>query len=163
MSFLLHNLLHFERLLREIGLDVHAGRALDAAVALGHIDLGRRADVHATLRSLLVHRQQDLARFDEAFRVFWRQPPDEWTTKNVAALGEQRRFGRPQVEGSYPKSPIPRDMVTRTKASFRPLALAVARQALVRALSAQGGFMRTARKEPASRFQCRAARNIFPP
>lgn len=99
MSFFLHNLIHFERLLRDIGLAVHAGRTLDAAVALTHVDIGRQSDVHATLRSLFVHRQQDLAPFDEAFRAFWRPPPGDWTTTHLRAMGEQRPSGRPQVDG----------------------------------------------------------------
>jgi uncharacterized protein len=97
MSAILHNLLHFGRLLRALGLDVHAGRMLDVAGALEHVDIGRRSDVYFTLRTLLIHRQQDLATFDEAFRVFWRPPPGEWSTVDLRALGEQRRFGAPQV------------------------------------------------------------------
>jgi uncharacterized protein with von Willebrand factor type A (vWA) domain len=98
VSAILHNLLHFGRLLRALGLDVHAGRMPDVAGALEHVDIGRRADVYFTLRTLLIHRQQDLATFDEAFRVFWRPPPDEWSTADLRALGEQRRFGAPQVD-----------------------------------------------------------------
>jgi len=80
VSYLLHNLLHFERLLHALGLDVHAGRMLDVAGALAHIDIARRSDFYFTLRSLLIHRPQDLAVFDEAFRVFWRPPPGEWAS-----------------------------------------------------------------------------------
>jgi uncharacterized protein with von Willebrand factor type A (vWA) domain len=98
MSFLLDNLLHFGRLLHSLGLDVHAGRMLDVASALRHVDIGRRSDVYFTLQSLLIHRQQDLAMFDEAFRVFWRRPPGEWSANDLRALGEQRRFGKPQVD-----------------------------------------------------------------
>jgi len=97
MSFLLRNLLHFERLLRDLGVDIHAGRILDVAGALEHIEIGRRSDFYATLQSLLIHRQQDLATFDEAFRAFWRPPPGEWTTTDRRGMGEQRRFGRPEV------------------------------------------------------------------
>ena len=98
MSFLLHNLLHFERLLHAMGLDVHAGRMPDVAGALQHVDIGRRSDFFFTLQSLLVHRQQDLAPFEEAFRVFWRPPPNEWSTSDLRALGEQRRMGTPKVD-----------------------------------------------------------------
>jgi uncharacterized protein with von Willebrand factor type A (vWA) domain len=98
LSFLLHNLLHFGHLLHDLGVDVHAGRMLDVAGALEHIDIGRRSDFYFTLQSLLVHRQRDLATFDEAFRVFWRRPPGEWTTIDRRAMGEQRRFGRPEVD-----------------------------------------------------------------
>jgi len=98
LSFLLHNLLHFERLLHAMGLDVHAGRMPDVAGALQHVDIGRRSDFFFTLQSLLVHRQQDLAPFEEAFRVFWRPPPNEWSTSDLRALGEQRRMGTPKVD-----------------------------------------------------------------
>ena len=96
--FLLHNLLHFGRLLHELGIDVHAGRMLDVAEALDHIDISRRSDFRATLRSLLIHRHQDLAIFDDAFRVFWRRPPAEWSARDLRAMGERRRHGPPQVE-----------------------------------------------------------------
>ena len=98
MSALLLNLLHFSRLLRSLELDVPAGRMIDVAGALAHVDLGRRSDFYFTLRSLLVHRAQDLPLFDEAFRVFWRRPHGRWTPDDLRALGEERRSGRPQVE-----------------------------------------------------------------
>ena len=104
MSFLLHNLLHFERLLHALGLDVHAGRMPDVAGALEHVDVGRRSDFFFTLQSLLIHRQQDLAPFEEAFRVFWRPPPSEWSTSDLRALGEQRRIGTPKVDVPGPEA-----------------------------------------------------------
>ncbi len=113
MSALLRNLLHFAGLLRSLGLDVPAGRMPDVTAALAHVDLGRRQDVYFTLRSLLVHRQQDLAPFDEAFRVFWRPPPDDWTSNDLRALGEKRRFGPPQVEPAVtPSSPAEASLPT---------------------------------------------------
>ena len=48
MSFLLHNLLHFTRLLHRLGLDVQAGRASEVAAGL-YVDVGRRADFYHTL------------------------------------------------------------------------------------------------------------------
>jgi uncharacterized protein with von Willebrand factor type A (vWA) domain len=122
LSFLLHNLLHFGRLLRSLGLDVHAGRMLDVAAALEHIDIGRRSDLYFALQSLLIHRQQDLQIFDEAFRVFWRRPPDGWSTTDLRAMGEQRRSGAPEVDvpAAQPASssddsmPTLRDAIERT-------------------------------------------------
>jgi uncharacterized protein with von Willebrand factor type A (vWA) domain len=98
VSALLPNLLHFSRLLRSLGLDVPAGRMIDVAGALAYVDILRRSDFYFTLRSLLVHRVQDLPAFDEAFHVFWRRPPGDWTQDDLRALGEQRRSGPPQVE-----------------------------------------------------------------
>ena len=104
MSFLLHNLLHFTRLLHRLGLDVQAGRAREVAAALAHVDVGRRADFYHTLRSLLIHRADDLAVFDEAFRVFWRRPHGDWTEKDLSAMGEKRRSGAPEYESEAPES-----------------------------------------------------------
>src|ERR1051325_2180900 len=98
MSYLFHNLLHFNRLLHAAGLDVHAGRMPDVAAALNHIDIGRHSDFYFTLRTLLIHRHQDLEPFDEAFRVFWRRRPDEKSTMDLQALGERRRFSNPQFD-----------------------------------------------------------------
>ena len=71
---------------------------LDVAGALEQIDIGRRSDFYFTLQSLLIHRQQDLPIFDEAFRVFWRPPPDAWSSTDLRAVGEQRRSGTPRVD-----------------------------------------------------------------
>ena len=98
MSYLFHNLLHFSRLLHSAGLDVHAGRMPDVAAALEHIDIKNRSDFYFTLRTLLIHRHQDLEAFDEAFRVFWRPRPDERSALDLRALGEKRRFSNPQVD-----------------------------------------------------------------
>jgi uncharacterized protein with von Willebrand factor type A (vWA) domain len=98
VSVLLRNLLHFGRFLHAAGLDVPAGRMVEVASALDHIDIGRRWDFYFTLQALLVHRHQDLVVFDEAFRTFWRRPPREWSPDDLRALGERRRFGPPEVE-----------------------------------------------------------------
>ena len=71
-SRLLDNLLLFGRLLRRAGVDVHPGRVLDLVEALGHVDLSARDDVYHTCRTLLVHRQEQIALFDRAFAAFWR-------------------------------------------------------------------------------------------
>ena len=94
---LLHNLLLFGRVLRGLGLPVPGGRMLDVVRALDHVGLRRRTDFQATLRTILVSRQRDLAVFDEAFQVFWRPPKSDWTTRDLRSLGEQRRYRRPQI------------------------------------------------------------------
>ena len=101
---ILHNLLLFGRLLRRLGLDVHVGRMLDAVAVIDDIGLARKGDFRATLRTLLVHRRDDLALFDEAFDVFWRQPKDPQTTMDLRSMGEQRRFRQPQVGPPPPGS-----------------------------------------------------------
>lgn len=94
---LLPNLLVFGRLVRAAGLQVHPGRMLDCITALEHVGLRRRADVHATLRSLLVHRHEDLARFDEAFAVFWKAHEAGDGRLPLFSLGE-----RPRVKAAAP-------------------------------------------------------------
>ena len=102
VSFLLHNLIHFTRLLHRLGLDVQAGRTRDVAAALAWVEVGRRSEFYHALRSLLVHRVDDLALFDEAFRVFWRKPHGDWTTQDLSAMGEKRRSGAPEYESEAP-------------------------------------------------------------
>ena len=92
---LLHNLLLFGRLLRGLGLDVNPGRMIDLVHALGHIEIGRKIDFYHAARSLLVHRREDIPLFDEAFEMFWRKPAQGWTTLDLRAMGEKRRFRRP--------------------------------------------------------------------
>src|SRR5262249_32955424 len=66
--------------------------------ALSHIDVGRRSDFYFTLRTLLIHRHQDLELFDEAFRVFWRRPAGDRSMTDLRALGERRKYGKPEVD-----------------------------------------------------------------
>ena len=77
---------------------------LDAVAVIDDIGLARKGDFRATLRTLLVHRKDDLALFDEAFDVFWRQPKDPQTTMDLRSMGEQRRFRQPQVGPPPPGS-----------------------------------------------------------
>jgi len=96
VSVLFDNLIRFGRLLHAAGLDVQAGRMIDVAGALDHIDIGRRADFYYALRALLVHRPQDLPVFDEAFQAFWREPRRR-SPHGLRAMGRQRTLGRPEV------------------------------------------------------------------
>ena len=97
---LLHNLLLFGHLLRRLGLNVHEGRMVDAVRVLEDIGVERRADVWSALRTLLVHRKDDLPVFDEAFDVFWRQRKDRMSSLDLRSMGEQRRYRR--VEAGPP-------------------------------------------------------------
>ena len=87
------NVLLFGRLLRRAGVDVHHSRVLEAMRALADLGLRRRDDVHATLRALLVHRQEDLARFDAAFALFFRAHKTDGEGSSLAlfSLGERPR------------------------------------------------------------------------
>ena len=97
---ILHNLLLFGHLLRRLGLNVHEGRMVDAVRVLEDIGMTRRMDVASALRTLLVHRKDDLPLFDEAFEVFWRQRKDRMSSLDLRSMGEQRRYRR--VEAGPP-------------------------------------------------------------
>ncbi len=68
------NLLAFGRLLRRAGVPVGPAEMLLGARALGAIEIGSRAEVHAALRATLVHRHEHFFLFDHAFAMFWRDP-----------------------------------------------------------------------------------------
>ena len=99
-GFLAGNVLLFGRVLRAAGLDVHHGRLLDAVRSLEWIGLRSRADVSATLRCLLVHRQADLARFDEAFALFFRAHRPPAPGLPLFSLGERPRVIATPAPGS---------------------------------------------------------------
>lgn len=91
-----YNLVLFGRLLRGLGLDVNPGRMIDLIDALQYIDVGRKSDFYHAVRSLLVHKRDDIPLFDQAFEAFWRKPEDGWSTLDLRALNRVRRAKRPQ-------------------------------------------------------------------
>jgi uncharacterized protein len=99
------NVLLFGRVLRDSGVDVHHGRLLDAIRSLEWVDIGSRTDVAATLRSLLVHRRDDLARFDEVFELFFRAHRSPLPGPPLFSLGERPRV----VVQPAPGVPVPVD------------------------------------------------------
>ncbi|MCS6855704.1 MAG: VWA domain-containing protein [Elioraea sp.] len=89
------NVMHFARLLRRAGLPVGPGQILDATEALSHIDLARRADVHAALRAVMAVRREQWEVFDAAFALFWRNPDRDVAEAMMAALEGLRRPAEP--------------------------------------------------------------------
>jgi uncharacterized protein with von Willebrand factor type A (vWA) domain len=88
---LIPNLLLFGDVLRRGGLDVHPGRMQDAIVAIEAVGVERREDVRAALRSLLVHRLDDLVFFDRAFDLFFRARRKGSDGLPLSSLGERPR------------------------------------------------------------------------
>ena len=106
MSFLVHNILHFSRILNHLGLISQAGRTQEVIVALNYIDIRNPLEFYHTLRTLLVYRVDDLALFDEAFRLFFirtksqqlqthrrktkdSKPPDSKSSKSKSSQTQQ--------------------------------------------------------------------------
>ena len=124
---LISNLLLFGRVLRAAGLDVHHERLLDAVQALEWVGVQSRADVRATLRSLLVHRHEDLPLFDEAFDLFFRaHGRPRWTcrcSRSASARGWSPGATRARRSGSTSKNRHrrrPRPRRSRSAPTARP-------------------------------------------
>ena len=90
-SALVHNLLVFGRVLRAAGVHVHRERMVDAIQATEWIGLRSRTDLRATLSSLLVHRHEDLAVFNQAFDLFFRAHHSSELDLPLFSLGERAR------------------------------------------------------------------------
>lgn len=84
-SQLLHNLVVFARLLRQLGINVSATQVHDVAHALKYIDFGQRREFFETTRCLLVTRREDLALFEQAFNWFWKRRDYSLDAKRAAA------------------------------------------------------------------------------
>jgi uncharacterized protein len=70
-DWLLYNTVQFSRALRERGLLATPSEAIDAATALGLIDLDDREETFLSLRSVLTSRPEDFPVFEELFESFW--------------------------------------------------------------------------------------------
>ena len=72
------NVMHFARLLRAAGLRVGSDRVLDCVRALeiagAHQFPLRRDDWYWTMSAVLLSRHEQRPIFDQAFRIFWRDP-----------------------------------------------------------------------------------------
>jgi hypothetical protein len=68
------NLMHFARALRAAGLPIGPGRVIDAVHAVRAAGVTNRADFYWTLHAIFVNRRDQRELFDEAFRLFWRDP-----------------------------------------------------------------------------------------
>lgn len=72
---LARNIVHFARVLRQAGLPIGQGRTLAAVTAVVTVGMMRRDDVYWALYATLISRPEHHKVFDQAFHVFWRDPP----------------------------------------------------------------------------------------
>ena len=101
------NVLLFGRVLRRVGIDVQHSRLIDALRALEIVGLARRDDTQATLRALLVHRHEDVDRFDVVFDRFFREPQPIEASARFRARNE--RPDRETARSTYVTAPIDDD------------------------------------------------------
>ena len=71
---LAENVMHFARLLRGAGLRVGPDRVIDCVRALEIAGTDRRDDWYWTMSAVLLSREEQRPVFDQAFRIFWRDP-----------------------------------------------------------------------------------------
>jgi len=71
---LAENVMHFARLLRAAGLPIGPDRVIDCVNALEIAGTARRDDWYWTMSSVLLSREEQRPIFDQAFRIFWRDP-----------------------------------------------------------------------------------------
>jgi len=96
----------FGRVLREGGLEVGAGRLVDAMRGLDEVDLSRQDDVYWTLRTTLVARREEIEPFDRAFaawflRTRFHPPPHEQDPRDTRPGAQRvRRDARLRGEDS---------------------------------------------------------------
>ena len=93
-GILAENVLAFAALLRDAGLPMATGRAIEAARALECVDALRREDVQAALAATLVSEVEQRPLFDALFEMFWSTQP----------APQPRPLPSPsEIDGSRPK------------------------------------------------------------
>lgn len=94
------NVAYFARALRAAGLRLGPGTVLDAVRALESGGLGGRDDVFWALHSVFVKRREDMALFEQAFRLFWRRRAlieKMMAMLSPEALGPQKPIAKPEA------------------------------------------------------------------
>jgi uncharacterized protein len=85
------NVMHFARLLRAAGLRVGPDRVIDCVRALEITGTDRRDDWYWTMSAVLLSREEQRPVFDQAFRLFWRDPK---LTEKMMQLLLPKTYGR---------------------------------------------------------------------
>lgn len=97
---LAENVMHFARVLRNAGIPVGTDRVMLSLQALQIAGFESRDDFHAVLASCLVDRVEHQDLFDQAFRLFWRDPD---------LLGRMMAMLLPRVQGLEDRAALPRE------------------------------------------------------
>jgi uncharacterized protein with von Willebrand factor type A (vWA) domain len=98
------NVMHFARLLRATGLRVGSDRVIDCVRALEiageHEFPLRREDWYWTMSAVLLSRQEQRPIFDQAFRLFWRDPKLAERMMQLMLPQAYGRAGKPEQQQS---------------------------------------------------------------
>jgi uncharacterized protein len=98
------NVMHFARLLRAAGLRVGSDRVIDCVRALEiagqHEFPLRREDWYWTMSAVLLSRQEQKPIFDQAFRLFWRDPKLAERMMSLLLPQAYGRAGKPDQQQS---------------------------------------------------------------
>jgi uncharacterized protein with von Willebrand factor type A (vWA) domain len=95
---LAENVMHFARLLRAAGMRIGPDRVIDSVKALELAGCNRREDWYWTMSSVLLSKEEQRPIFDQAFRIFWRDP--QLVEKMMQALLPKAygRAGKPEQQ-----------------------------------------------------------------
>ncbi len=101
-GFLADNVLHFVRVLRAAGMPVGPAKVIDAIAAIEAVGVANKTDFREALAAVLVSRHEQIALFEQAFDVFWRNP--KLLEKMVAAM-LPRVYSRADTDPEAPELP----------------------------------------------------------
>ncbi len=91
----LENLLLFPRMLRQAGVPISPEQSMAFAEGVSLVDVGSRAQVYHTARSLLITRQEHLRLFETIFNRFWRvHARGEWPNRGNTKRSHPRAKSR---------------------------------------------------------------------
>jgi uncharacterized protein with von Willebrand factor type A (vWA) domain len=94
------NVMHFARLLRAAGLRLGPDRVIDCVKALELADCNRRDDWYWTMSAVFLSKEEQRPIYDQAFRIFWRDPKLVEKMMNALLPKTYGRAGKPEQEQS---------------------------------------------------------------
>jgi uncharacterized protein with von Willebrand factor type A (vWA) domain len=97
---LAENVMHFARLLRGAGLRLGPDRVVDCVKALELADCNRREDWYWTMSAVFLSKEEQRPIFDQAFRIFWRDPKLVEKMMNALLPKNYGQSGKPEQEQS---------------------------------------------------------------
>lgn len=109
------NVMHFARALRAAGLPAGPGKTLEAVQAAALVGLSPRDDFYWAMHAVFVERAAQRQVFDQAFRLFWRNPEElrrmmAVAAPNVAQSEEPEKISRRVADALSPDhTPKPQD------------------------------------------------------